>query len=142
MAEYNAAFFGAHTNYFLVARELFGEEKALQLMTNVMEKSLTPAFEAFGAKHGGGVDEFIRVVGSRDETVGLKVSFEKAENGFYYCFLTYPFPLLKGKVDAEKLDATFIEFKKNYFLGSEWAWKITKHCFNGDDVTEYYFTKK
>lgn len=138
---YNSAFFGLYENLFIVLKEELGEETALELFGKVMERGLTKAYDAAGFEKGSAVD-FCRVVGDRDEGVGLEVDFpEVAENKIVYRFHTDPFPGLKGKVTPEKLDATYMRFKVRYLLGDDWQYKTTKHVWKGDAFSEHVITK-
>ena len=107
-----------------------------------MAKGLKKAYDAMGFKKGS-VEDFARVLKARDESVGLHVEFpEVSKNKVVYRFYTDPFPNLKGKVNPKALGATYMDFKVNYLLGSEWKWKLTKHIWNGDPYIEYIITKK
>jgi len=143
MKEYNAAFFGLFENLFLTLKERLGAEKALNLFREIMENGLKKAYGSDFIK--GQPDEFQRLVGERDNNVGLKVDFEFTDSNkqnFYYRFYDYPFPNLKGEVNPENLDDTFINLKVNYLLGDDWAYKNTKHIWNGDELTEFLIYKK
>jgi hypothetical protein len=107
---YNAAFFGTHEAYLLVLKELQGEEFALDVIRRVMERNLGAAYNKMGFTKGKPQD-FARVVGERDGSVGLQVEFPiLSDNKIVYRFHTDPFPGLKGHVDPEKLDATYMDF--------------------------------
>lgn len=139
---YNAAFFGAHENYFLVNKTLHGEVSALEAMRRVMEIALGKAYEQMGFKKGS-PEDFARVVGERDKSVGLHVEFPVvSENKIVYRFLTDPFPNLKGHVDAHKLDETYMKFKVEFLLGREWKYETTSHLWSGGRFTEHVITKK
>ena len=139
---YNKAFFGLYENWFLVLKEELGEAKALELFTKVMCFGLGKAYDSMGFKKGF-AKEFARVVGARDDSVGLCVEFpEVSEKRIVYQFHTDPFPGLKGKVAPEKLDATYMQFKVDYLLGAGWSYKTTKHLWKGDKFTEHVITKK
>ena len=142
LMEYNKAFFGLYENIFLVLKEEFGEEKALGLFTKVMRSGLKKSYDASGFEKDSPKD-FARVVGERDKSVGLKVSFPEVENSkIVYRFLTDPFPGLKGKVDAHKLDDTYMAFKVDYLLGNGWKYGTTKHIWKGDEFTEHVISKE
>lgn len=142
MVEYNAAFFGLYQNLFLVLKEELGEEKALELFTKIMEKGLKAAYDKTGFKKGNPGD-FARVVGERDESVGLRVEFPLiANNKLIYEFWTDPFPGLNGAVDSSKLDATYMSFKVRYLLGEDWSYKTVKHLWNKADCTQHVIEKK
>ncbi len=140
MKEYNAAFFGLYENLFKTLRSEYGEEKALDLFRKVMETGLKSAYGTVFQK--GIPAEFIRLVGERDNNVGLKVTFPKVtQNKIIYQFHTDPFPNLKNHVDHSKLDDTFISFKVKYILGKDWNYQTTQHIWNGDSVTEFTISK-
>ncbi len=140
--QYNRAFFGLYENIFLVLKEEFGEERALQLFTKVMHKGLKKAYDSSGFQKGS-AKHFAKVVGERDASVGLKVSFPVVEeNKIVYRFLTDPFPGLKQAVEPEKLDAAYMGFKVAYLLGEEWNYKTTKHLWKGDEFTEHEIFRK
>lgn len=142
LEKYNAAFFTLYANLFKVLKEEFGEEKALEIFTKIMERGLKSAYDSMGFQRGNTKD-FARVLKARDESVGLEVSFPTiTENKVIYRFNTDPFPMLKGIVDAGKLDATYMRFKVNYLLGNEWGYKTTKHIWRGDDFTEHAIEKR
>ncbi len=139
--EYNVAFFGTHETYFLVLKELHGEGFALDAMRRVMERNLGKAYMLMGFTKGS-LQTFVKVVGQRDESVGLKVEFpEVTENRIVYRFLTDPFPNLKGQVDAHRLDDTYMKFKVEFLLGKDWNYKTTKHLWKGDTYTEHIIEK-
>lgn len=139
---YNKAFFGLYENVFLILKNEFGEEKALDLFSKIMCFGLKKSYDASSFRKGTARD-FAKVVGIRDKSVGLKVSFPKIENStITYRFLADPFPNLKGKVDSHKLDETYMRFKVKYLLGTNWQYKTTKHIWKGDSFTEYVISKK
>jgi hypothetical protein len=139
---YNKAFFGLYNNLFLVLKEEFGEEKALELFTKVMCFGLKKAYDATGFKKGNPKD-FAKVVSARDKSVGLKVSFPIiTKDKIVYRFLTDPFPGLKGKLDFAKLDATYMKFKVDYLLGSDWSYSTTKHFWKSDKFSEHVISRK
>jgi hypothetical protein len=139
--EYNAAFFGAHEAYFLILKEMEGEEFALEAITKVMRHNLGKAYSSMGFRKGD-PHEFARIVGERDKSVGLHVEFIISENKIIYQFHTDPFPGLKGHVSPEKLDATYMKFKISFLLGSGWHYRTTKHIWKGDSFTEHIIEKK
>jgi hypothetical protein len=141
MKEYNAAFFGLYENLFITLKENFGEGKALDLFRQIMERGLKKAYDASRFEHGNPQD-FVRVVGERDRNVGLHVEFpEVTENKIVYQFHADPFPSLKDQVECKKLDDTYMAFKVRYLLGEDWAYKTTKHLWDGDEFTEHVITK-
>jgi len=141
--DYNAAFFKSVENSFLILKDWEGEDYALKFLAKLMETSLGSAYAGMGAKRGGGPAEFRRCVGERDASVGLKVSFEDlGQNSFAYRFHTDPFPGLKGKVDARRLDAAYMKFKVAYLLGPEWSYSTPKHLWEGSAFTEHVIAKK
>lgn len=141
MNQYNAAFFGLYENVFLTLKEKLGENEALSIFNELMYKGLSKSYGKIAQK--GNVEEFKKLVGERDNMVGLKVSFDDVTpNSITYRFHDDPFPNLKGHVDFEKLVATFIPFKIAYILGDDWTYKTTKHLWNGDEYTEHVITKK
>jgi len=138
---YNAAFFGAHETYFLILKGLKGEEFALDAIRRVMERNLGSAYNSLGFTKGV-PEDFARVVGERDASVGLIVKFPVvSENKIVYQFHIDPFPGLKGHVAAEKLDATYMKFKVAFLLG-KWTYRTTKHLWKGDKYTEHVIEKK
>jgi len=140
--EYNKAFFGLYENVFLVLKEEFGEEKGLALFSKIMHYGLKKAYDSSGFQKGSAKD-FARVVSERDQSVGLKVAFPTVEeNKIVYQFLTDPFPALKGKVEAHKIDATYMKFKVDYLLGSNWNYKTTKHLWKEDEFTEHILARQ
>jgi len=139
---YNKAFFSVYENLFLVLKKEFGEEKALKLFSKVMRFGLKKAYDSSGFQKGSSKD-FMRVVGERDRSVGLKVSFPIVERKkIIYRFLTDPFPGLKGKVTAKKIDYTYMPFKVNYLLGKKWNYKTTNHLWEGKKFTEHVIYKE
>lgn len=142
MSTYNAAFFGLYENMFLVLKENLDNEKALELFRQVMHRRLKKAYDASGFVQGD-TQDFARVVGERDRSVGLHVEFpEIAKDKIVYRFRTDPFPNLRGQVEAEKLDDTYMGFKISYLLGDDWIYKTTKHLWKGDEFTEHMITRK
>jgi hypothetical protein len=140
MVEYNKPFFKLYETFFLKLMEKLGRN-GIKLWKEVMHQALNSAYIESGAKKGGGIDEFIKVVGERDKGVGLIVSFEKTNDGFIYRFYTDPFPGLKGKTELETLVDTYLSVKRDFFLGKDWDYKTTKHIWNGDEYSEHIFTK-
>lgn len=137
---YNAAFFGLFENTFKLLKKEFGEEKALDLFAKLMATGLGKAYGDNFIK--GQPKEFARVVSERDKMVGLHVEFPQADDKtIIYQFHDDPFPNLKGEVDAEKLDKTYIDFKINYLLGDGWHYHTTKHLWWGDKYTEHVITR-
>lgn len=138
---YNAAFFAMHEAYFLKMKELQGESAALQLMAAVMEYNLCKAYMQMGFAKGD-PEDFARVVGERDKSVGLHIEFPViTDSVIVYQFHTDPFPNLKGQVDPEKLDATYMKFKVSFLLGDGWTYRTTKHLWKGDGYTEHVIEK-
>jgi len=141
LVEYNVAFFGLYTNLFKVIKEEFNEEKALQVFTKIMVKGLKTAYDSMKFTKGK-PEDFVRLLKARDESVGLLVKFPLiSKNKVIYQFHTDPFPNLKGLVEPEKLDATYMQFKVDYLLGVDWKYKTTKHIWKGDPYTEHEIEK-
>src|SRR4029079_3298687 len=140
MKEYNVAFFNLYENWFKLLKNEFGENKALELFRKAMEVGLT---KAYGDSFTKGLPfEFTKLVGERDNNVGLLVKFpEVSDNKIIYQFYTDPFPNLKKEVLHAKLDDTYISFKIRYLLGDHWRYKTTKHIWNGDNYTEFVISK-
>lgn len=142
MPEYNAAFFGLYENTFLTLKEERGEEEALRFLTAVISRGLKTAYDKAGFQKGSTRD-FARVVGERDESVGLRVEFPRVEEGLLiYQFHTDPFPDLRGHVEPEKLDRTYMDFKVNYLLGEGWSYETPRHLWRGDKFTEHVIRRK
>ena len=142
MKDYNKAFFGLYENTFLVLKQNFGEEKALELFRQIIEKGLKKAYDEMSFKKGNPHD-FARVVSERDKNVGLHIEFPIiTENKIVYRFYTDPFPNLKGHIDPNKLYNTYMAFKVRYLLGKNWNYKTTKHIWSGNDFTEHIISKK
>ena len=142
MVEYNRAFFGLYENLFIVLKERLGEEKALELFSQVMERGLGQAYDAMGFQKGR-PEDFARVIRERDESVGLRVQFpEVSGRRIVYRFLTDPFPRLKGQVDPAKLCGTYMDFKVSHLLGEGWGYRMSTHIWDGDPFTEFVIEKK
>lgn len=141
MKEYNAAFFQLYENWFKLLKQEFGEHKAIDLFRKTMEIGLS---KAYGDKFKKGLaSEFVRLVGERDNNVGLLVKFPLiSDNKLVYQFHTDPFPNLKNEITHEKLDDTYITFKVKYLLGENWDYKNTAHLWNGDRFTEFVISKQ
>lgn len=136
IAEYNAAFFGLYENWFKLIKNEFGEERAIYLFGKSMEMGLSKAYGKYFKK--GKTSEFGRLVGERDNSVGLLVKFpEMTDQRIIYQFYTDPFPNLKSEIAADKLDDTYIGFKVRYILGEKWHYKNTTHLWRGDECTEF-----
>ncbi len=143
MAELNELFFRLYEITFLVNREdpEVGEEKALELMAKYFETGLKRAYDDMGFRKGD-AREFARIVGARDRSVGLDVRFPVVtKDKIVYQFHDDPFPGLKGEVEPEKLDATYMAFKVRYLLGDDWGYTTTKHIWK-DGHTEHVIEKK
>lgn len=134
--KYNQALFGLYQNLFLVLKKEFRERKALGLLGKILQKGLKTAYDQTKFRKGSPFD-FCRVVKARDQSGGLRVSVRATKNRIVYRFYTDPFPLLKGKVPAKKLDATYMPFKVRYLLGKNWRYRTTKHAWNGARFTEH-----
>ena len=140
MNEYNAAFFGLYENWFKLLKNEFGENKAINLFRKAMETGLSKSYGNNFKK--GLTSEFARLVGERDNDVGLLVKFpEISENKLVYQFHTDPFPNLKNEVASQQLDDTYIAFKVKYILGDDWNYKNTTHIWNDDTYTEFVIFK-
>lgn len=138
---YNAAFFGLFENTFILLKKEFGVNKALDLFTQLMTTGLSKAYGDSFIK--GQPQEFARVVSERDKLVGLHVKFPQIDDQtIVYQFHDDPFPNLKCEVDAALLDKSYIEFKINHLLGSDWHYHTSKHLWLGDKYTEHVITKK
>lgn len=141
MKEYNAAFFGVYENLYKVLYNKFGEGEAVEYFRAVMEMGLKKAYDALSFQRGN-VYDFVRILEERDNSVGLLVKFpEVKENRVIYQFYIDPFPGLKGLIPYHKLDDTYINFKINYLLGSDWHYETTKHLWEGDPYTEFTIIK-
>jgi hypothetical protein len=141
MPKYNSAFFSLYENVFLVLRKNFGEEKTLDLFSQIMEFGLKKSYDSAGFKKGDPKD-FVKVVGSRDKKLGLVVKFPVInKDKIVYRFYTDPFPNLKGHVNSGKLAGTYMEFKMKYMLGKDWSYKMTKNIWKGNQFTEFVITK-
>ena len=140
MKEYNAAFFTLYESWFKLLKSEFGEDKALELFRKIMEMGLAKAYGNIFTK--GIPSEFVRLVGERDNNVGLLVKFpEVTDNKLVYQFYTDPFPNLKTEVSYSKLDDTYMSFKIRHFLGDQWKYKISKHIWDGDSYTEFVISR-
>lgn len=124
MKEYNAAFFGLYENLFLLLKENLGEERALELFRQIMERGLRKAYDSADPPfRKGSPQDFTRLVGARDEGVGLRVEFpEVTESRIVYRFHTDLFPGLMDQIAHEKLDDTYMAFKVRYLLGEGWTY--------------------
>lgn len=137
----NEAFFTTHEAYFLTLKALKGEEIALDIMKRVMRRNLDSAYSSMLFTKGN-PEDFARVVSKRDKSVGLHVEFPAVtDDRIVYQFHTDPFPGLKGYIEPEKLDATYMEFKVLHLLGDDWHYTTTKHLWKGDDCTEHVIEK-
>ena len=139
---FNSAFFGLYENVFHTASQIQGEEFALSFMRKLFSNALGKSYAAAGFEKGD-PNSFSRVVGLRDESVGLRVAFPEISNTkIIYRFLDDPFPGLKGLVDPKALGDTYISFKVNFLLGDEWKFELTKHLWFGAPFTEYVITRQ
>ncbi len=138
---YNTEFFSDYEQRFLKKLEEVGEAGALNYMKTLFASRLSPAYDKMGFTKGI-PEDFARCVGERDASVGLHVEFpEVTEKRIVYRFHTDPFPGLKGKIDPELFDKTFLDFKVDYLLGN-WTYHFTKHMRRGDNLTEIIIEKK
>lgn len=136
MKEYNKPFFSLYENVFLELKERLGQDGAIEVFKSLMKKGLSASYGDDYQK--GKTEEFARLVGERDELVGLEVKFPVVEEDkLVYQFHTDPFPGLKGKVDSKDLDETYMNFKVKYILGDDWKFKTTKHLWEGAPFTEH-----
>lgn len=136
MNQRNIAFFAYVENSFIVAKEMFGAEKAIKLMRLSLEKGLKSAYDQMNFKKGDPL-EFVRCTKARDEAVGLRVEYQIKDGVITYKFLDDPFPNLKNIMTAEQVVSTYMPFKVSYLLGNEWSYEITKHLWKGDDRIEF-----
>lgn len=135
MKKYNAAFFGLFENVFKHLKKELGEEKALNMFRTIMVDGLAKAYGDDFVK--GDPKEFVRLVGDRDNNVGLRVEFPVVEEDkIVYQFYDDPFPGLKDHVDYNKLVDTYMAFKVGALLGDNWEYETTKHIWQGDPCTE------
>ena len=140
MNERNKVFFHLYETVFILLKEEFGEEKALEMMSKLFRENLTTSYGHDFKK--GVAAEFARIAKGHDNNVGLHVEFpEVEEDRLVYHFIDDPFPGLRGLVDPYKLDASYLKFKIEYILGPEWKYKTTKHLWNGDEYTEHVIYK-
>lgn len=141
MKEYNAPFFSLYENLFLILKEEYGEQPALYLFKKIMEKGLKSACDKQGYIKGS-PNSFQEVIETRDKNVGLIVKFPIVEpKKIIYQFHTDPFKNLKGIVNHELLDRTYIDFKVKYLLGDDWGYKTTSHFWKDDPYTEFTIEK-
>lgn len=137
----NEPFFDLYENIFKLLKEKYGMDKTLELMYELFSASLAQSYGTNFKK--GDPHDFARIVGLHDNIVGLRVNFPKiTDDLIIYQIQDDPFPNLKGLVDPEKLDASYMNFKLKYLLGDDWAYKMTKHFWWGDDCIEHYIYKK
>ena len=139
--EYNEAFFKLFQDLYLTLKKNHGEKRALSDFSEVM---ITGLRQAYGAdKRGVSTEEFAMIVGKRDQTVGLEVSFKDVlSDSLIYQFHTDPFPGLKGEIASEQLDHTYMNFKVQYLLGEDWSYETTQHLWKGDKCTQHIIRKK
>jgi hypothetical protein len=140
VTKYNAAFFGLYETFFLQLKKKFGA-KGVKLWQDTMAGLLEKAYVRTGAKRGSGTENFIKHVGMRDKSVGLKVSFRKTPSGFIYRFHTDPFPNLRGKTSWKPIVDAYLKPKMAFFLGNGWVVHTTKHIWDGAPYTEHVFEK-
>ena len=85
MTTYNAAFFGLFENVFKLLKQEYGEERALELFSELMTMGLSKSYGNDFKK--GDLVAFERMVGERDRMVGLKVEFTRnSANELIYQF--------------------------------------------------------
>lgn len=134
---YNKPFFSLYESIFEVLSEQQNEKEALKFMELLFSNALSKSYNEIGFNKGS-ISDFIRVVKSRDEAVGLDVELINSHpNSIIYRFHTDPFPNLKGKVDPILLSDTYIKFKVKYLLGDEWFYSTTKHFWKNDLFIEH-----
>lgn len=138
---YNTAFFGLFENTFKLLKREYGECIALKHFSELMEQGLSKSYANNFER--GSPENFIKLVGERDELVGLRVEFPKVtSNEIIYRFLDDPFPNLKQEIKSNLLDQCYMNFKVKYILGDEWDYTTNKHLWNGDEYTEHRIYKK
>ncbi|MBI4176339.1 MAG: hypothetical protein HY518_03980 [Candidatus Aenigmarchaeota archaeon] len=144
MAERNEAFFSLYENMFFVLKEELGEDRALDLFRNIVERGLKKSYDAAEPPFTKGYpQDFARVVGERDRKLGLDVRFPLVEDRkIVYQFHSDPFPRLKMHVSPENIDATYMRFKVSYLLGDGWGYRTTRHMWKGDGYTEHVITMR
>jgi hypothetical protein len=115
-----------------------------------MKAGLFKGYDAQGAKKMGGVDEFIKHVGKRDnEFVCIPVDFEKIdENKFIYRMYACPFLEAREKLksigvgDCKEISANgYLKAKMEYFLGDDWKLQTTRCIWESDKHCEHVFVK-
>lgn len=141
-APYNKAMFSLYEQVFILYKRRYGEEAALDFFRKLFSVVLRKSYDSVEPPFTrGNPEDFARLVGERDKDVGLKVSFQVDDNKIIYRFHTDPFPGLRGEVEPEKMDATYMIFKVFYLLGEDWSYRTTKHLWKGDEVTEHVVEK-
>jgi len=141
MTEYNAAFYNGLTAVFIEYKKRHGEEQAIDFMRSVFSSRLKDVYDKLGFVKGS-PEDFIRVVRTNDEMLGLEVEFELAVDKIIYRFHTDPFPNLKGHVDPTKFDDSYLRFKVEYILGDGWTYSTPKRLWRGDPFTEHVIEKR
>ena len=136
MAIYNTSFFGALSTFFLQYKDRHGEEEALDFFEQFFLARLGLVYKQIGYEQGN-PDHFARVVKKNDDDLGLDVSISAGNDVITYCFITDPFPQLKGEVDPEKWDRTYMRPKLAILLGDGWTYETVSHRWKGDAVTEH-----
>ena len=141
MPEHNTAFFNGLTAVVLALKKRYGEEEAIDVMSEVFSTRLKGVYDKLGFTKGS-PEDFCRVVGENDRMLGLEVELFLDGEKIIYRFKTDPFPNLKGHVDPETFDDAYMRFKVEYLLGPDWGYKTTKHLWRGDPYTEHLIEKK
>lgn len=141
LSNFNTPFFNLYENMFLVLQEIYGKQEALSLFKKVMIKVLKKAYDAISFQKGN-PKSFQEVIIARDNSVGLPVKFpEICDNKIIYQICIDPFINLKGIIDHNVLDSTYIDFKVRYLLGDGWSYITTKHFWKGDQCIEFIIQK-
>ncbi len=142
-SNYNAPLFNSMENSFIILSSWYGEHRALHFLSTLMSKNLGIVYKNAGAKDLSGPEGFKKYVIGTDSSMGIKSTFSVlGPEKFSYKLYTDIFPNLKGLVDPQKLDETFVKYKVHFFFGPEWSYSATKHIWKGDECTSYIIRKK
>lgn len=135
------AYFKSLESAYLEYEKAAGTPAAIEALGRTMAQHLKLAYDRVGFVKGD-PQQFVRAVRLRDQAVGIEAEMVSEEGRrIIYRILEDPFSGLKGKIDREALDATYMRFSVDYLLGEGWTYRAARHMWLGHAFIEYRIEK-